>query len=94
MTGEISAPSFHLEEIPAMAAVGLIRIYQKTASPILPAIFGASCACRFAPTCSDYAAQAVKSHGALKGGWLAARRVVKCTPLHPGGIDPVPAARA
>jgi putative membrane protein insertion efficiency factor len=94
MTGQISAPSIRLREIPAMAAIGLIRIYQHTASPILPAIFGAACGCRFAPTCSHYAAEAVRTHGALKGGWMAARRVVKCTPLHPGGIDPVPAARA
>ena len=76
-----------------MAAVGLIRIYQQTASPFLPAIFPA-CGCRFAPTCSHYAAEAVRTHGALKGGWLAARRIIKCTPLHPGGIDPVPAAHA
>ena len=94
MTGQISAPSVRLGEIPAIAAVGLIRIYQQTASPVLPAIFGAACGCRFAPTCSHYAAEAVRTHGALKGGWMAARRVVKCTPLHPGGIDPVPAARA
>lgn len=77
-----------------MAAVGLIRIYQQTASPVLPVMFGVGCGCRFAPTCSHYAAEAVMSHGVLKGGWLAARRIVKCTPLHPGGVDPVPAARA
>ena len=93
MTGQTSSPSIRLGEIPAMAAIGLIRVYQRTASPILPAFFPA-CGCRFAPTCSHYAAEAVRTHGALKGGWLAARRIVKCTPLHRGGIDPVPAARA
>lgn len=91
MTG--AAPA-RLQGFPAAAAVGLIRIYQQTASPLLPAIFGASCACRFYPTCSYYAAEAVRTHGALKGGWLAVRRVVKCTPLHPGGHDPVPDAPA
>jgi uncharacterized protein len=76
--------------LPAAAAVGLIRIYQRAASPLLPVFFGPACGCRFYPTCSHYAAEAVRTHGALWGGWLAARRIVKCTPLHPGGHDPVP----
>jgi putative membrane protein insertion efficiency factor len=79
--------------MPAMAAVRLIRLYQRTASPVLPAIFGPACGCRFHPSCSHYAAEAVATHGALRGSWLAARRLVKCTPLHPGGHDPVPPAR-
>jgi uncharacterized protein len=78
--------------LPALAAVGLIRIYQRTASPLLPVFFGPACGCRFHPTCSQYAAEALSAHGALKGTWLAARRIIKCTPLHPGGHDPVPAA--
>jgi uncharacterized protein len=78
---------------PASAAVGLIRIYQKTASPVLPLIFGPTCGCRFYPTCSHYAAEAVRVHGALRGAWLTARRMVKCMPLHPGGHDPVPPAQ-
>jgi len=76
----------------ATAAIGLIRLYQNTASPALPAIFGPSYGCRFYPSCSHYAAEAVATHGALRGSYLAARRVIKCTPFHPGGNDPVPPA--
>ncbi|MGH7389833.1 MAG: membrane protein insertion efficiency factor YidD [Candidatus Rokuibacteriota bacterium] len=50
--------------------------------------------CRFAPTCSDYARQAVAAHGAAKGAWLAARRVLRCHPFHPGGFDPPPPVKA
>jgi len=46
--------------------------------------------CRFTPTCSEYAMQAVERHGALEGAWLAARRILRCHPWHPGGFDPVP----
>jgi uncharacterized protein len=46
--------------------------------------------CRFLPTCSTYAVEAVRTHGALRGGWLATRRVGRCHPWNPGGIDPVP----
>jgi putative membrane protein insertion efficiency factor len=49
--------------------------------------------CRFAPSCSAYAAQAVREHGAARGSWLAVRRVTRCHPFHPGGHDPVPPAR-
>jgi|HubBroStandDraft_5_1064220.scaffolds.fasta_scaffold274555_2 putative membrane protein insertion efficiency factor len=74
----------------ANAALGLIKLYQRTASPLLPVLFGPTCGCRFHPTCSHYAAEAVRTHGALGGTWLAARRLIKCTPFHPGGNDPVP----
>lgn len=76
--------------LPARGLLALIRLYQRTLSPALPALFGPACGCRFTPTCSHYAADAVREHGALTGAWLAARRLVKCTPLHPGGFDPVP----
>ena len=79
--------------VPAAAAVGLIRIYQRTASPMLPVLLGPACGCRFHPSCSHYAIEALSSHGALRGGWLAAKRLMKCAPLHPGGHDPVPNGR-
>ncbi len=61
----------------------VIRLYQKVISPLFPA------RCRFYPTCSAYAVQALERHGALRGGWLAVRRLSKCHPWHPGGYDPV-----
>ena len=61
-----------------------IRGYQRTLSRVLPP------ACRFYPSCSEYALEAVTRHGALKGTWLAARRLARCHPFHPGGYDPVP----
>ena len=66
----------------------LIRGYQLGISPYL----GQSC--RFYPTCSNYAVEAITLHGPLKGGWLATRRLCKCHPWHAGGCDPVPASPA
>jgi putative membrane protein insertion efficiency factor len=63
---------------------GAVRLYQWTVRPLLPP------ACRFHPSCSEYAEQAIERHGALRGGWLAARRVCRCGPWHAGGYDPVP----
>lgn len=83
-----------VSRLPARGLLASIWVYQRTLSPVLPAVFGPACGCRFHPTCSHYAAQAVTSHGALIGAWLAVRRLLKCTPLHPGGFDPVPAPRA
>lgn len=67
--------------------VALVRVYQLT----LGAVLGGQC--RFYPTCSEYARQALVSHGCLKGGWLALRRILRCHPFHPGGYDPVPGTR-
>jgi len=68
----------------ARLVVLLIRGYQVTLSPLLPS------ACRYQPTCSRYALDAVERYGALKGTWLGAKRIARCHPFHPGGYDPVP----
>ena len=64
--------------------IALIRGYQYLFRPLL----GANC--RFYPSCSDYAREAVERHGALAGVWLAVKRIARCHPYHPGGYDPVP----
>jgi putative membrane protein insertion efficiency factor len=63
--------------------IGLIRFYRIFMSPLLPA------SCRFVPTCSQYAIDAVNKYGTFKGGFLAFKRILKCHPFHPGGYDPV-----
>lgn len=83
-----------LVSVPGSIAVLLIRLYQRTLSPALPVLTMGACACRFSPTCSHYAAEAVRTHGFLAGSALALARLVKCTPLHRGGFDPVPPRRA
>jgi uncharacterized protein len=62
----------------------LVRSYQVVLSPLLPA------SCRFYPSCSTYAVEALERHGALRGGWLTLRRLARCHPFRPGGYDPVP----
>ncbi|MBW5446804.1 membrane protein insertion efficiency factor YidD [Cohnella sp. CFH 77786] len=61
-----------------------IRFYRKFISPLKPPT------CRFAPTCSQYALEAIEVHGPLRGSYLAVKRICKCHPFHPGGLDPVP----
>ncbi len=67
-----------------------VRLYRWTVSPALVALFGPGAGCRFTPTCSVYAAEAVQSHGALMGSWLAAKRLCRCQPWGGCGHDPVP----
>lgn len=62
-----------------------IRLYRRLLSPLLPPGI-----CRFHPSCSAYALEALARHGGLKGTWLTLRRLLKCQPFHPGGPDPVP----
>ncbi len=64
--------------------IAAINVYRRWISPFFPPV------CRFCPTCSEYAVQALRSHGLLRGGWLALRRVTRCNPWHPGGYDPPP----
>jgi putative membrane protein insertion efficiency factor len=64
--------------------IGLIRGYKLLISPLLPR------SCRFHPTCSVYAMEAIERFGVVRGGWLAVRRILRCHPFHPGGYDPVP----
>jgi uncharacterized protein len=62
----------------------LVRLYKRLVSPVLPP------ACRFHPSCSSYAEEAVRRHGAARGSALAVRRLLRCHPWNPGGVDPVP----
>lgn len=66
------------------AALAVLRFYKRFISPLFPP------ACRFYPSCSEYAAQSIAKHGMLRGGILAAKRLARCHPWHEGGFDPVP----
>ena len=68
----------------ARAAVALLAFYKKAVSPLLPP------ACRFEPTCSVYAREAIEKYGLARGTALAGKRLIRCHPFHPGGLDPVP----
>ncbi|RLB62786.1 MAG: membrane protein insertion efficiency factor YidD [Deltaproteobacteria bacterium] len=74
----------------ARLLVLLIRLYQLTLSKLIQAIFGP--VCRFTPSCSAYAVECLRTHGALRGSLLSVRRLSKCHPFHPGGYDPPPPA--
>jgi putative membrane protein insertion efficiency factor len=69
--------------MPRLLVLGFIRLYQFLVSPMLPP------ACRFWPTCSRYAYDAISRHGVVRGAWLGLRRLCRCHPFHPGGYDPV-----
>ncbi len=70
--------------VPSRLLIGLTRLWQLTFSAVLPPT------CRFQPSCSAYAIEAVERFGALRGGWLAARRIARCHPFGGSGFDPVP----
>ena len=78
----------------ARVAGALLLAYKSILSPALHALPGLPGACRFQPTCSEYAAIAVAEHGLLRGTMMAIGRLARCHPLHPGGFDPVPSKRA
>jgi len=71
----------------ARLLIGLLHGYKRFVSPVLPP------ACRFSPTCSEYAVEAIEKHGPFNGVRLAVWRIVRCAPWHPGGLDPVPEGR-
>jgi putative membrane protein insertion efficiency factor len=73
-----------LVAVPRQLLVLVVRLYQVSLGPLLPA------ACRYTPSCSAYAIEALQRYGALKGGWMAVRRIGRCHPFRPGGYDPVP----
>jgi hypothetical protein len=86
-TGRHHVDRSHQEAVIARVLIALLRAYKRWLSPLLGPL------CRFHPTCSVYAMEALARHGAWRGGWLAMRRVLRCHPLHPGGHDPVPPPR-
>jgi len=75
-----------LLEVPQRTALGLIKLYKGAVSPYLPGT------CRYTPTCSEYAAAAIRRFGAARGGVMALKRILRCNPFHEGGYDPVPTA--
>jgi putative membrane protein insertion efficiency factor len=73
-------------------ALWILKAYRLTLSPALKALFGPASGCRFEPTCSVYASQAIQTHGFVRGCWLAVKRLARCHPWATPGWDPVPKA--
>lgn len=73
-----------MRRVLTLPLIALIRLYQVLISPLLGP------RCRFYPSCSSYALQALEQHGPVRGSWLSVQRICRCHPLHPGGYDPVP----
>lgn len=71
----------------------LLRGYQIGVSPLLHALGGPGCGCRFQPSCSQYYLEAIEEHGSLAGGWMGIRRLLRCHPWGGAGYDPVPGKR-
>jgi uncharacterized protein len=84
MTSTADVSALVGSSLPARAVVRLLALYKRFLSPLLPP------ACRFQPTCSEFAIEAVRRHGLRRGSALSFRRLVRCHPFHPGGYDPVP----
>ena len=86
MPSEKSSSKFlqSCKKIFSLPLIGLVRFYQICISPLKPAC------CRFTPTCSQYALEALRKYGAIKGGWLALKRILRCNPWGGSGYDPVP----
>lgn len=82
----VSRPAVRRPSVAAWPLIVSLTAYRRWISPLLGA------RCRFYPSCSAYALEAVRLHGAGRGSWLAVRRLSRCHPFHPGGLDPVPPA--
>jgi len=73
--------------------LSLIKAYQKSSflrKPVFKTLFLTDAACRFTPTCAHYSHKAINKYGVVKGGWLSLKRIARCHPFSPGGIDPIP----
>jgi len=89
MTNSSTSAKVRMARVPAQIALALLRIYRAILSPMIMGIYGP--ACRFEPTCSEYAHQAITGFGLRRGSMMAARRLARCHPLGGHGFDPVPA---
>jgi putative membrane protein insertion efficiency factor len=84
MKNNLSSYLNRIKRLPLALLILLVKFYQLFISPMIGP------QCRFTPTCSEYAVEALRMHGVLKGVWLTIKRLSRCHPMHPGGLDPVP----